>query len=200
MLKSFFNQRAASWDEISKQDMTKLEQMSRRLSIKPGSTLLDVGTGTGVFLPFLLSKIGHNGQIVALDFAGEMLKIARTKDFSRNVDYLCADITNIPFDDEVFDAVVCHACFPHFQDKPGALSEMHRVAKGGGRLFICHTSSRAEINGMHRAIPAVQNDLIPDRTEMQEMLSTAGFTDIEIEDGSESYLCRSKKRYRRREL
>lgn len=194
ILKTFFNQRAANWDEMtSERDMTKLEQMSQRLGIKPGSTVLDVGTGTGIFTPFLLSKIGHNGQIVALDFAQEMLKIARTKGFDGNIDYLCADITNIPLDDEVFDTIVCHACFPHFQDKPKALAEMHRVAKGGGRLFICHTSSRAQINGMHRQIPAVANDIIPDRTEMQAMLSTAGFTGIEIQDGSQSYLASAKK-------
>ena len=36
MLKTFFNRRAAKWDEIVEQDMTKLEQMSMRLNIKTG--------------------------------------------------------------------------------------------------------------------------------------------------------------------
>ena len=179
MIRAYFNEKAANWDEtVSEKDVNKLERTSQRLNIKPGSTVLDVGTGTGVFIPFLLSKLGRNGHIVALDFAEEMLKIACAKCFNGNIDYLCADITSIPLDDDIFDTVVCHACFPHFQDKPGALAEMYRVAKGGGRLFICHTSSRAEINGMHRQIPAVQNDIIPDKSEMQEMLSVAGFTDV----------------------
>ena len=192
-LKAFFNHRAANWDEITEQDTTKLEQMSQRLNIKPSSTLLDVGTGTGVFIPFLLSKIGHNGQIVALDFAQEMLKIARTKGFDGNIDCLCADITDIPLDDKIFDTIVCHACFPHFQDKPKALSEMYRVAEGGGRLFICHTSSRTHINEMHRQIPTVSHDMLPDGTEMELLLSASGFQDIMIADESESYLACARK-------
>ena len=90
MLRTYFNQKAANWDTMaSEQDTGKLEQMSRRLNIQPGSTVLDVGTGTGVFLPFILNKMGSNGRIVALDFAGEMLKIARSKCFNGNIDYLC---------------------------------------------------------------------------------------------------------------
>ena len=194
MIKAYFNQRAASWDEtVAERDTSKLEQMAKRLNIKPGSTLLDVGTGTGVFLPFLLSKIGSSGHIVALDFAEEMLKKARAKGFNGNIDYLCADITNIPLDDEIFDTVVCYSSFPHLQDKSRALAEINRVIKSGGKLFICHTSSRATINQIHRSIPVVQNDIIPDEDEVQMLLSIAGFTEISIDDTNESYLASARK-------
>ena len=194
MLRIFFNQRAAIWDEtISEKDVGKLERMCQRLDIKPGSTVLDVGTGTGVFLPFLLNRIGDNGRIVALDFAEEMLKIAQAKGFDGNIDYLCADINSIPRGDEAFDCVVCYSSFPHFQDKPRALTEMNRVTRSGGNLFICHTSSRDKINQIHHQIPIVQNDTIPDEDEMRRLLSAAGFTDIEIEDSSESYLVSARK-------
>ena len=194
MIKAHFNQRAASWDEtVAEKDTAKLKRMAQRLNIKPGSTMLDVGTGTGVFIPFLLDKIGRNGHIVALDFAKEMLKEAMAKGFDGNIDYLCADVTNIPLDDEVFDTIVCYSSFPHFQDKPRALAEMNRVIKTGGRLVICHTSSRARINEIHCNIPAAQNDLIPDAGEMQIMMRVAGFTDIRIDNGSNSYLASARK-------
>lgn len=78
MLRTYFNQRASIWDEtVSEKDPTKLERMAGRLNIKPGATILDVGTGTGVFIPFLISKVGKNGRIIALDFADEMLREAR---------------------------------------------------------------------------------------------------------------------------
>jgi ubiquinone/menaquinone biosynthesis C-methylase UbiE len=193
VIRGYFNQRASIWDETSSEtDMTKLELMSKRLKIKPGSTVLDVGCGTGVFIPFLLSRIGGEGRLVALDVAEEMLKRARAKGF-KDIEYLLADVTSIPLGDEVFDAVVCYSSFPHFQDKPRALAEINRVTKSGGRLLICHTSSRAVVNQFHRQIPAVANDIIPDEPEMQLMLSRAGFTDIKIEDGEESYLARARK-------
>ena len=194
IIRAHFNQRAAIWDETaSEQDTTKLKRMARRLNIKPGSTVLDVGTGTGVFIPFLLSKIGRNGQIVALDFAEEMLRKAQAKGCNRNIDYLHADVTNIPLRDNIFDVTVCYASFPHFQDKSRALTEINRVTKSGGKLLIYHTSNRARINEIHCQVPALANDLIPDEGEMQEMLSMAGFVDIKIEDNSGSYLASARK-------
>ncbi len=194
MIRAYFNEKAAIWDEtVSEKDTSKLKRIARRLNIKPGSTILDVGTGTGVFIPFLLDEIGRNGQIVALDVAEEMLKKARAKGFNSNIDYLQANVTNIPLCDQIFDTVVCYSSFPHFKDKPRALAEIKRVTKSGGKLFICHTSSRDKINEMHHGIPAVQNDIIPDESEIQTILSMAGFTDIRIDDSSDSYLVSARK-------
>ena len=194
MIRAYFNQKAAIWDEtVAEKDEVKLELMVERLNIKPGSKMLDVGTGTGVFIPFLLSKVGNRGQIVALDVAEEMLRRARAKGFNGVVACLNADVANIPLPDETFDAVVCYSSFPHFQDKPKALSEIYRVTKSGGNLFICHTSSRDNINEIHNGIPEIANDLIPDADEMQIMLAKAGFVDIRIEDYRENYFCCARK-------
>ena len=194
MIRTYFNQKAAIWDEtVAEKDEVKLELMVERLNIKSGSKMLDVGTGTGVFIPFLLSKVGNRGQIVALDVAEEMLRRARAKGFNGVVACLNADVANIPLPDETFDAVVCYSSFPHFQDKPKALSEIYRVTKSVGYLFICHTSSRDNINEIHSSIPEVENDLIPDADEMQIMLAKAGFIDIRIEDYRENYLCCARK-------
>ena len=191
MIRTYFNRSAGIWDEMSlEKDTTKLERMTKYLNIEPGSKVLDVGTGTGVLIPFLF---GESRQIVALDFAEEMLRKAQVKGFKGNVDYLHADVTNIPLRDNIFDVTVCYASFPHFQDKSRALTEINRVTKSGGKLLICHTSNRARINEIHCQVPALANDLIPDEGEMQEMLSMAGFIDIKIEDNSESYLASARK-------
>ncbi len=194
MVRAFFNEKAAIWDEaIAEKDVSKLESMAQRLDIKPGSYLLDVGTGTGVFLPFLLSKIGAKGQLVAIDIAEEMLKISRAKNFSGHVEHLHGDIASLPLAVKAFDAIVCYSSFPHFHNKSWALAEMSRVLKSGGKLFICHTTSRSAINEIHRAVPAVENDIIPDTEEMLALLSAAGFTNIKIEDDSDRYLVRAIK-------
>ena len=194
MIRAYFNERADTWDEvIAEKDTAKLTRMAKRLNLKPGSTVLDVGTGTGVFLPFLLNEIGKGGRIIAIDVADQMLPRARAKGFQGNVDYLCADVMDIPLDDGIFDAIICYSSFPHFQDKPKAFAEMHRVIESGGRVTICHTKSRAAINDIHRQNPVVKNDTIPDGDEMQSMLSAAGFTEIRVEDNSDSYLASASK-------
>lgn len=194
MIRDYFNSKAAIWDEkIAEKDNVKLEKMARSLNIEPGSTVLDVGTGTGVFAPFLLDRIGKNGRLVCMDFAEEMLKRARAKNFEGNIDYVCADITKTKFDDEFFHTVVCYSSFPHFHDKVKALLEIRRVLKKGGNLLICHTSSRSEINQIHQQISAVCNHLIPDEKEMRGLLSSAGFEGITILDEKNSYLAKAIK-------
>jgi ubiquinone/menaquinone biosynthesis C-methylase UbiE len=194
MSKDFFNSRAATWDEQGvERNMSKLEAMATRLNIKPGAVILDVGTGTGVFTPFLLKKIGLCGRLLCLDFAEEMLKITQAKGFKGNVGYLCADIEDSRLADKLFDAVVCYSAFPHFHDKPKALREIYRVLKIEGQIFICHTSSRSEINRIHCQIREVENDLIPDEVEMKQLLSNAGFADISIYDGMDDYLASARK-------
>ena len=194
MIREYFNEKAAIWDEtVAEKDTAKLERMAERLGIKTGSTVLDVGTGTGVFLPYLVNSIGNGGRIIALDIAEEMLQTARAKNLCDNVDYLHADVISIPVRNELFDVVVCYSSFPHFRDKPRVLGEIHRVTRPGGRLFICHTSSRTQINQIHVQIPAVSKDILPDRNEMRALLSAAGFTGIRIEDKSDSYLVSAEK-------
>jgi hypothetical protein len=70
---------------------------------------------------------------------------------------------------------------------------MNRVTKDGGRLFICHTSSRDQINDVHSQIPTLEQDVIPDKGDMQRLLRDAGFNDITIADGEASYLARARK-------
>jgi ubiquinone/menaquinone biosynthesis C-methylase UbiE len=194
VLRTYFNQKAATWDElIAEKDETKLERMVQSLEIKPGSVVLDVGTGTGVFLPFILRNIGHSGRVIALDIAEKMLRMARAKGLDGEIGYVQADVSSPPLSSGVFDAIVCYSSFPHFQDKAKALSEVHRLLKVGGAILICHTASRDTINGIHSQIPPVANDLIPGQSEMQAMLSAAGFTDVDIREEPDRYLARARK-------
>jgi demethylmenaquinone methyltransferase/2-methoxy-6-polyprenyl-1,4-benzoquinol methylase len=194
MTRAYFNQQAHIWDEkIAEKDTAKLERVASCLTIEPGAIIIDIGTGTGVFLPLLLSKVGSNGKVIALDHADKMLLKAKTKNFDGNIGFLCADVMAIPLDNEICDAVVCYSSLPHFPDKLKAMLEMKRILKKGGRVFICHSSGREHINSIHRCIPAMQNDLLPDAIEMMTLLTNAGFTEIRVEDKSDSYFARGIK-------
>lgn len=194
MSKDFFNARAATWDEkVAEKDVSRLETILARMKITPGDAVLDVGTGTGVFVPFLLKKIGNKGRLVCLDFAEGMLDVARRKNFNGNVEFICANIENSGLPDRSFDAVVCYSVFPHFENKPRALSEIYRVLQPGGRIFIAHTSSRQVINDIHRGLPEVCGHVFPENEEMQRLLSEAGFRDITISESQEHYFVSARK-------
>jgi ubiquinone/menaquinone biosynthesis C-methylase UbiE len=194
MLRDYFNSKAGTWDKnVAEKDTNKLSKMAEKLELKPGMVVLDVGTGTGVFLPYLLDGIGEKGKIYALDIAEEMLAKAREKNPGRNIEYLHADIADVPLDEDMVDCAVCYSSFPHFPDKKKSLSEIKRVLKTGGRVFICHTSSRAHINGIHSHIDIMKDDLLPDKSGMRRLLSEAGFNSIQVEEDDESYFAAAVK-------
>lgn len=194
MSRDFFNSMASTWDEtVAEKDTDKLEAMVARMDIEPGYTILDVGTGTGVLVPFILREIGRKGQLVCLDYAEEMLNKAEVKGFRGGIRYICADIEDSRLPGDSFDCVICYSSFPHFEHKSRALGEIHRLLRNGGRLFICHTSSRQVINQIHCQIDEVRSHLIPADDEMHKLLSAAGFREISIFEGKDSYFASAMK-------
>ena len=194
MLQDYFNERAVDWDRAAaEKDTTKLAALADRIGLQPGHTVLDAGTGTGIFLPYILQKIGASGFVYALDIAEKMLEKAAQKNPQKNIRFICGSAEKISLPANSCDAVVCYSSFPHFQDKPLALKEMERVLKNGGVLFIGHTSSRQQINHIHQHSEVTQHDLLPDAVEMTELLVKAGFTGVRVEDKAESYLATGKK-------
>lgn len=194
-LRQYFNEKAHIWDQlIEPETRERLAEIIRDLAIKPGSRVLDVGTGTGVLLPFLVEAVGPTGSIVALDIAEEMLARARAKNGDRNIEYVLGDITCTPFQEATFDEIICNSCFPHVRDKSGAVSEMARILKPGGRVVICHTKSREAVNELHRSLGGVvANDLLPEDGEMRKLFEESGFVQISITNAPERYLVTARK-------
>jgi ubiquinone/menaquinone biosynthesis C-methylase UbiE len=196
VIREYFNEQANNWDARAlERDPSKLEQMAAHLDLKLDNLVLDIGTGTGVFLPYILKKVGDKGQVIGLDIAEKMLLQAQVKNIKGHVNLICGDVQYIPLKEGTCDGAVCYSSFPHFQDKLKALSEIRRVLKEGGKLYVCHTSGRNEINRIHTNIPSFQNHLLPDRTAMTQLLLAAGFTGIKVEDEDESYFASGWRPY-----
>ncbi len=194
MIRSYFNSKAEIWDEnFDERDSTKLNGMLRQINIRAGYRVLDVGTGTGILIPYLIDKVGDSGRLVCLDSAEKMLAKARQKNFKGHIDYVCSDINSSGLADESFDAVVCYSSFPHFHNKCRALKEIHRLLRYGHSLYICHTSSRSSINKIHRQVPELSGDIIPPKTKMKHLLLSSGFAKIEIQEETSSYFAKASK-------
>ena len=187
--REYFDQIAERWDNIiTESDLKRLSTIIQEIKIVPGSNILDVGTGTGVLIPMLTEAVGPQGKVTAMDFSPEMLKYARSKG-PAEVEFVCADVAAIPYQDQFFDEVICNAVFPHFPDKVGAVKEILRVLKPGGRIVVCHKAGRETINQIHTTLGGtVTKDLIPNDTEMRSIFQEAGCPEITIENSPERYL------------
>jgi ubiquinone/menaquinone biosynthesis C-methylase UbiE len=194
-LQRYFDQLAPTWDqELPRERLNCLGKIIEELDIKPGYHVLDIGSGTGVLVPFLTAKLGSEGKIVALDFSMEMLVQAQAKDFPPIVGFAQADIVAIPLADDSMDLAMCNSAFPHFGDKGKALKEIARVLSTNGRLVICHTMSREVLNRLHQSIGGtVVNDLLPDESQLRRLVEQARLKITHFEDGPERYLVIAEK-------
>jgi len=194
-LQEYFDQLAPAWDkELTRERLKCLGNIVKELGIKPGYYVLDIGSGTGVLLPFLIAELGDEGKIVALDFSAEMLGQAKAKNFQPIVGFAQADVLAIPLADNSVDLAICNSVFPHFDDKARALKEIARVLRSNGRLVICHTMSRAMINQLHQSIGGVvAHHLLPHEFQLRGLIKQAGLRVTHFEDGPERYLVIAEK-------
>jgi ubiquinone/menaquinone biosynthesis C-methylase UbiE len=194
-LQEYFDQLAPTWDkELTQERLKCLGNIVKELGIKPGYYVLDIGSGTGVLLPFLIAEVGNEGKIVALDFSAEMLVQAQAKNFPPIVRFAQADVLAIPLPDSSVDLAICNSAFPHFNDKVNALREIARVLRNNGRLVICHTMSREMLNRLHQSIGGiVASDLLPDEFQLRGLINQAGLKITHFEDSPERYLVIAEK-------
>jgi ubiquinone/menaquinone biosynthesis C-methylase UbiE len=194
-LQKYFDQLASTWDkELTQERLNCLSNIIKELDIKPGYCVLDLGSGTGVLLPFLIAELGDEGKIVALDFSAEMLVQGKAKSSLPIVDFVQADGMAIPLADDSMDLAICNSVFPHFDDKVGALKEITRVLKNNGRLVICHTMSRKMINQLHQSIGGVvAHHLLPLEFQLKELMKQADLRVTRFEDGPGRYLVIAEK-------
>jgi ubiquinone/menaquinone biosynthesis C-methylase UbiE len=194
-LQEYFDQLAPTWDkELTRERLKCLGNIVKELGIGPGYYVLDIGSGTGVLLPFLIAELGDEGKVVALDFSAEMLGQAQAKNFQPIVGFAQADVLAIPLADNSVDLAICNSAFPHFDDKGKALKEIARVLRNNGRLVICHTMSREMLNRLHQSIGGiVASDLLPDESQLIGLIKQAGLRVIHFQDDPDRYLVIAEK-------
>jgi len=192
---NFFNSIAHNWDNIVIVDERKINYALEELEIAEGDRILDVGTGTGVMIPFLLERIGKEGKITAVDIAENMLNIAKEKfqDEDR-VKFLKKDI-EVETIDELFNSIICYSVFPHFCHKVETIKNLvDNCLEKEGRLLIFHSQSKEEINRIHeQKDPIVSEDKLIDFVTQKLLFEKAGINVLKGVDNEDMYLIIIKK-------
>lgn len=195
--KDYFNNVAETWDErFFTSNLSKfLENLVPQFGLTSGQHVLDVGTGTGVIIPFLIKAIGPEGSVTAIDYSEKMVQICKTKHSQfKNVTVHVGNIEVQKFTAETFDAVVCFGVFPHLENKQKALRNISKVLKSSGKLIIAHAMSSEELKTHHEKVSKlVRHAILLHETEMKKLLQQIGFTKISIKDETGMYLCIANK-------
>jgi ubiquinone/menaquinone biosynthesis C-methylase UbiE len=195
--KTYFNKAAYSWDKRFQTPKLSsfLEKLVPQFGLEHGQSILDVGTGTGVLITYLIRAVGPDGSVTAIDYSENMIKICKTKhSHLKNLRIKLGNIEETAFPTESFDAVICFGVFPHLENKQKALQNINRTLKPGGKLVIAHALSSEELKAHHNsASSTVMHDVLPEEAEMKKLLEQTGFTEISIKDEPGCYLCLAHK-------
>jgi SAM-dependent methyltransferase len=155
--------------------------------LKPGETVLDLGSGGGIDVLLSARRVGPAGKAYGLDMTDEMLALAnenKRKAGIENVEFLKGDIESIPLPDNSVDVIISNCVINLSADKDKVLREALRVLKPGGRLAVSDVVTRGEMQ------PEIRQSVLAwvgciagalEENEYRSKLAGAGFEQIEVE-------------------
>ncbi len=155
--------------------------------LKPGETVLDLGSGGGIDVLLSARRVGPTGFAFGLDMTDEMLALAeenKRKSGLGNVQFLKGEIEHIPLPANSVDVIISNCVINLSADKDQVLREAFRVLKPGGRFAVSDVVVRGEVpqairRSMNLWIGCVAGAL--SQAEYLSKLRAAGFQDAAIE-------------------
>jgi demethylmenaquinone methyltransferase/2-methoxy-6-polyprenyl-1,4-benzoquinol methylase len=180
-----------------RQDRRWRQEVARALDLRPGESVLDLAAGTGTSSePF----VDAGARTVPCDFSLGMLRVGNER--RPDLGFVAGDATRLPFAEASFDAVTISFGLRNVVDTEGALREMLRVTRPGGRIVVCEFSHptwapwrTVYTEYLMRALPRVARAVAsnpdayvylaesirawPDQEGLSGRLSAAGWSDVE---------------------
>jgi len=124
------------------------DSIGEESGIRPESTVVDVGCGTGFLTQEIAARIQGRGRIVGVDLSPSMLQVAKDNLEERrlldSVEFRVGDAEQLPLEEAFADAVVGNMVLHHCPRPKRALSEMTRVLKESGRLVLADLERHKE--------------------------------------------------------
>jgi SAM-dependent methyltransferase len=157
------------------------------IDLKPGETVLDLGSGGGIDVLLSAKRVGPGGKVYGLDMTDDMLALAREnqrKAGATNVEFLKGTIEAIPLPDQSVDVIISNCVINLSVDKDAVLREALRVLRPGGRFAVSDVVIRGDVPAEIRRslelwVGCVAGALRDD--EYVSKLQAAGFVEASVD-------------------
>lgn len=155
--------------------------------IKPGETVLDLGSGGGFDCFLAAKKVGTKGRVIGIDMTPEMLSKARenaVKMGAANVEFRLGEIEHLPAGDNSVDVIISNCVINLSPEKRLVFEDAYRVLKPGGRLFVSDVVATAEMPESLRDQAAMLTGCIAGAEHIdrvRRLLEETGFENVRID-------------------
>jgi SAM-dependent methyltransferase len=169
-------------------------------ALKPGETVLDLGSGAGFDAFLAARRVGldgnPNGRVIGVDMTPDMVSKARAnavKGGYGNVEFRLGEIEHLPVADASVDVIISNCVINLSPDKAQVFRDAYRVLKPGGRLAISDIVLTAELPPEMQSEVALYTGCVAgaaDVPSLEAQLAAAGFSEIRIapRDASREYI------------
>eukprot|EP01102_Stenamoeba_stenopodia_P010450 TRINITY_DN3148_c0_g1_i1.p1 TRINITY_DN3148_c0_g1~~TRINITY_DN3148_c0_g1_i1.p1 ORF type:complete len:305 (-),score=77.36 TRINITY_DN3148_c0_g1_i1:477-1364(-) len=156
--------------------------------LKPGETVVDLGSGGGMDCFIASSKVGAEGKVIGIDMTADMINLAKSNAIKRNItntEFRLGRIEALPLDDELADVVISNCVINLVPDKKRAFAEIYRVLKPGGRLAVSDIALKKDLPAeIKQSVAALVGCIAGAQLvdHMERDLKEAGFSKVMIVD------------------
>lgn len=160
--------------------------------LKPGETVLDLGSGGGFDCFLAAARVGESGRIIGVDMAAEMVSKARAnaeKAGYANVEFRLGEIEHLPVADNTADVIISNCVINLSPDKRQVFRDAYRVLRAGGRLALSDIVAVKPIpDDLRRRMDAHCGCIAGAAlvSDVERMLREVGFVDITVKLKRES--------------
>lgn len=185
----FFDRIASRWDALETVSVPeRINALLDLLNIGCGEHVLDLGTGTGVLLPYLLERVGEEGLVVGVDVSPGMLAEAKRKMGRRQNLRLLERDFEVDMLTGSYDLIVLYCVYPHLHYPEATLRRLlQRNMADGGRIVVAFPTTERFINDVHSGLGLEAHTLVP-VDSLAAALAQSGFNATVIDNDLGAYI------------